>query len=123
MSDTSLSWREAVKKFLYSCCYGEKKGIMVMTVEEQQIIFRRLSEESCKTFRENQFKLFGKILECFGVRADKDVIHIFTNLSLTAIIICRAIPDTLPFFVPEAAEKTIDFQINAIVDCLEKYRI
>ena len=32
------------------------------------------------------------------------------------------IPDTLPLFVPEAADETVDFQINAIVDALEKLK-
>ena len=35
MRDPNLSWRDAVKKFLHSCCYGEKNGIAVLTIEEQ----------------------------------------------------------------------------------------
>lgn len=120
MSDPALSWREAVRKFLYSCCYGEKNGIAILTIEEQQLIFRRLSKESYKVFREKQARLFGNILEIFGVKADTDTINLFTNLSLTVMIVRRAIPDTLPLFVPEAADETIEFQINAIVDALEK---
>ena len=122
MSDPALSWREAVRKFLYSCCYGEKNGIAILTIEEQQLIFRRLSKESYKVFREKQARLFGNILEIFGVKADTDTINLFTNLSLTVMIVRRAIPDTLPLFVPEAADETIEFQINAIVDALEKRR-
>ncbi len=122
MQDPALSWRDGVRKFLYSCCYGEKYGIAVLTIEEQQKIFRRLSKESYQIFREKQALLFGRILESFGIRADAASIHLFTNLSLTAMVICRAIPDTLPLFVPEAAEETIDFQINAIVDTLEKLK-
>ena len=38
------------------------------------------------------------------------------------MIIRRAIPETLPLFVPEAAEETVGFQIDAIVDYLEKIR-
>ena len=45
MRDPNLSWRDAVKKFLHSCCYGEKNGIAVLTIEEQQLIFRRLSKD------------------------------------------------------------------------------
>lgn len=122
MEDPALSWREAVKKFLHSCCYGEKNGIAVLTVEEQQLIFRRLSKESYQTFREKQFRLFANILECFGISADRERVSIFINLSLAAMVLCRAIPDTLPLLVPEAADATIEFQINAIVDCLETMR-
>ena len=46
MADPALSWRDAVKQFLYACCYGERNGIAVLTIEEQQIIFKRLSKES-----------------------------------------------------------------------------
>ena len=96
MSDPALSWREAVRQFLYSCCYGEKNGIAILTIEEQQLIFKRLSEESYKVFREKQTRLFGEILRNFGVRADKGNIDLFTNLSLMVMIVRRAIPDTLP---------------------------
>ena len=122
MADPALSWREGVRQFLHACCYGEKNGIAVLTVEEQQLIFRRLSPESYRTFREKQARLFGDILECFGVRADGERVALFTNLSLAIMILRRAIPQTLPLFVPEAADKTADFQIDTIVNYLETVR-
>lgn len=122
MADPALSWRDGVKRFLYTCCYGEKNGIAVLTIEEQQLIFRHLSKESYQMFRKKQLRLFGEILENFGIKANVERIHLFTNLSLTVMVIRRAIPDTLPFFVPEAADETVDFQLNAIVDALEKLK-
>lgn len=122
MADPALTWREGVRQFLHACCYGEKNGIAVLTIEEQQLIFRRLSADNCRVFREKQARLFGKILECFGVRADRDRVELFTNLSLTAMIVRRAIPESLPLFVPEAADATVDFQIDAIVDRLERLK-
>lgn len=122
MTDSTLSWHDAVKSFLFSCCYGEQNGIAVLTIEEQQLIFRRLSKESYQIFRQKQSHLFGQILECFGIKANQERISLFTNLSLTAMIIRRAIPHTLPLFVPEAAAATIEFQIDAIVDCLAKLK-
>ena len=35
------------------------------------------------------------------------------------MIVRRAIPETMPLFVPEAADETVAFQIKAIVDFLE----
>ena len=122
MADPALSWREAVGQFLHACCYGEKNGIAVLTIEEQQMIFRRLSEESYRLFREKQARLFGNILECFGIKANQERINLFTNLSLTVMIIRRAIPETLPLFVPETADETVAVQINAIVDYLERLK-
>lgn len=122
MEDPTLSWREGVWQFLHACCYGERNGIAVLSVEEQQMIFRRLSEESCRVFREKQVSLFGHILECFGIEASRERIQLFTNLSLAVMVIRRAIPQALPFLVPEAADATVEIQINTIVDWLEKIK-
>ena len=119
MENPAYSWRDAVRHFLFSCCYGEKNGIAVLTVEEQQMIFRRLSPESYQVFREKQARLFGDILQCFGIRPDPARVSLFINLSLGVMVLCRAIPQTLPLFVPEAKEQTVDFQIDSIVNCLE----
>ncbi|MGI5960114.1 MAG: TetR/AcrR family transcriptional regulator [Massiliimalia sp.] len=122
MEDETLSWKEAVKQFLHSCCYGEKNGIAVLNVEEQQLVFRRLSAESYRVFREKQFSLFEKLLETFGIIPTVERIHLFMNLSLAVMVISRAIPGSLPLLVTEAAEQTVDFQICSIVDCLDKMR-
>ena len=86
------------------------------------MLFRRLSQESYRMFREKQAILFANILECFGIKADRAKVSLFTKLSLTVMVIRRAIPDTLPLFVPEAADATVAFQIRSIVDCLEEMR-
>lgn len=122
MADPALEWREAVRRFLHDCCYGERNGIAVLTTEEQQLLFRRLSPESYRLFREKQARLFGQLLECFGISPSPARIGFFTNISLLAMVVRRAIPDTLPLLVPEAADETVDFQINAIVDYLEHLR-
>ena len=122
IADPALSWRDAVKQFLHACCYGKKNGIAVLTIEEQQLIFKRLSKEKYQMFRKRQLRLFGEILESFGVKADDKVIGLFTNLSLLAMVIRRALPDALPLLVSEVADETVDFQLNAIVDVLEKLK-
>ena len=65
---------------------------------------------------------FGENFETFGIEADARRVNLFTNLSLTVMVIRRALPDTLPLFVPEAADETIDVQLDAIVDVLEKLK-
>ena len=122
MEDRSLSWREAVTTFLHTCCYGEKNGIAVLTVEEQQLIFRRLPAESYRTFREKQARLFGDILETFGVQGTPERISLFTNLILSVLVVRRAIPEALPLFVPEATDATVAVQIRSIVDCMAAMR-
>ena len=122
MEDPDLTWREGVEQFLHACCYGERNGIAVMTIEEQQLLFRRLSEESYQRFREKQLQLFARLLECFGIRPDHERVALFTNLSLAVMVLRRAIPSSLPLLVPEAADAAADVQIGAIVDCLEGMR-
>lgn len=122
MDDPALTWRAAVECFLRTCCYGEQHGIAVLTIEEQRQIFQRLSEEGYRTFREKQARLFGQILECFGIKSNEARVALFTNLSLAVMVVRKAIPDTLPLFVPEAADETADFQIKTIVDCLEEMK-
>ena len=122
MDDPSLTWREGVERFLYTCCYGERNGIAVLTAEDQQRLFRRLSPESCRLFRERQLRLFGDLLEIFGVQADTAAVRLFTNISLLAMVTRRAIPAALPLFVPEAADETVAFQIRAITDALASMR-
>ena len=122
MEDPALTWREGVEGFLRTCCYGERNGIAVMTIEEQQILFRRLSEESYRHFRAKQLQLFARLLECFGIRPDDGRVALFTTLSLAVMVLRRAIPSSLPMLVPEAADAAVDVQIGAIVDCLERMR-
>ena len=119
MEDPALSWRQAVQQFLLTCCYGERNGISVLSIEEQQMIFRRLTPESYQLFRQRQVCLFAGLLKCFGIAPDSQKISLFTNLCLAMIIVRRGIPDALPFFVPEAADEAVKVQARAITDCLE----
>ncbi len=122
MTAPASNWRDAVRQFLYTCCYGEKNGIAILTVEEQQHLFRHLSREGYRIFRQKQRRLFGEILENFGIKADTARINLFINLSLTVMVVRRAIPDMLPLFVPEAADETVGLQLDAIVDVLEEWK-
>lgn len=122
VNDPSISWEEALRRFLHTCCYGEKTGVAVLTVDEQQLLFRRLSDESRQLFRSRQVRLFGDILGSFGIRATPERVGIFTNLCLGIIVIRRAIPDSLPLFVPEAADATVRLQIDMVVQAMSGFR-
>ena len=122
MEDPAISWREGVRQFLDTCCYGGRNGVAVLSVDEQQMLFQRLSEESFRTFRIRQRQLFEGILESFGITPEPDRVDLFINLSLAVIVLSRAIPQTLPMFVPDAARESTAFQIRCIVDWLESLR-
>lgn len=123
MNDPNLSWRQAVTQFLTTCCYGEQNGIVVLTLEEQQALFKRISNDSYQRFRTKQLALFQKILTIMNVKSDSQTVGVFTNLILTLLVVRKAIPQSLPLFVPEAADATTTFQINALVDALEQLKL
>ncbi len=122
MEEPSLSWREGVERFLYSCCYGEKNGIAILTPQDQKTLFRGLNFEGSCTFRKKQTKLFGDLLEIFGIKPNRDRINLFTNISLLAMILRSATAESMPLLVPEAVDQTVSFQIQAILNELEKMR-
>ncbi len=116
------SWREGVTDFLRACCAGPGGSLAVMTVEEQQALFRRLSPETRRVFREKQAELFNGLLRCFSVRPSRERTALFTNLCLSVMVLRRAVPDALPFLVPEAADAAMTIQIQTIVDLLDAMR-
>lgn len=117
-----LPWRDALFQFIYTCCYGKEYGIAVMSIEEQQMVFQRLSADSFQFFRKKQYQLFASLLECFSIKPNRDRVSLFINLSLSVMLICKAIPETLPMLVQEASRETIDFQIQAIIEYFEKMK-
>lgn len=120
MEDPSLSWREGVRTFLETCVYGEKKGIAVLSIEEEQEVYRCLSQKNFQTFREAQTKLFRDLLVIFGLPVDGIEPRLFGNLSLSMMMVYKAIPDTMPFLFPEAADDMVKFQINALLDEMQR---
>lgn len=122
MNDPDLSWRDGVKRFLYDLCFAKQRRFAIMSVEEQQTIFKHLSAENYRGAQEKQIKFFADILETFGIRADDRTAKFLCNLSLSIVIIYKAIPNTLPFLFPEPAEDMVEFQIDALVDYMEQLR-
>lgn len=115
-------WRQGVELFLYQCCYGAKYGITILTIEEQQMIFRRLTKESYIRFRNKQKHLFANLLICFGIEPTEERVSLFINLCLSILVLNQAIPSSLPLLIPEAAEQTIVLQIQALTDWLDTLR-
>lgn len=120
MEDPACSWREGVKTFLETCVYGEKKGIAVLSIEEEREVYRCLSQDSFQAFREDQIKLFQELLVIFGIPAGSIDPRLLGNLALSMMMVYKAIPDTMPFLFPEAAENMVEFQINALLDEMQR---
>lgn len=122
MEDPAFSWREGVRTFLELCVYGEKRGIAVLSIEEEQEVYRCLSQENFQTFRGEQTRLFRDLLVIFGIPAGSIDSRLFGNLALSMMMVYKAVPDTMPFLFPEVAEDMVEFQINALLDELQRVK-
>lgn len=122
MDDSSLSWRAGVETFLKSCCYGAKSGVAVLSIEEEQQVYRCLSEENFQAFRRDQVLFYSRLLAIFGLPVDSIDPRLFGNLALAMMMVQKAIPDTMPFLFPEVAEEMVDFQVKALVDEMERIK-
>lgn len=122
MDAPDLTWREGVKTFLEACVYGDKRGIAVLSIEEEQEVYHCLSKENFQTFREDQTRLFCDLLGIFGIPTDAIDPRLFGNLALSMMMVYKAIPDTMPFLFPEMAEAMVTFQINALLDEMQRIK-
>ena len=120
MDDPALSWREGVGSFLKTCCYGAKSGVAVLSIEEEQEVYRCLSKENFQTFRKDQMSLYQNLLSVFGLPVNSIDPRLFGNLALSMMMVYKAIPDAMPFLFPEIAEDMVDFQINALLDEMQR---
>lgn len=117
--DPSLTWRQGVERFLRDCCRGEG-GIAVLSIEEEQEVYRCLTPESFRMFRRDQRAFFGKILAVFGMPPEALDPRLFGSLAIAMMMVYKAIPETMPFLFPETAEDMMEFQIRALADEMER---
>ncbi len=122
MDNPDLSWREGIRTFLKNCCYGAQNGVAVLSIEEEQQIRRCLSEDNFQAFRRDQVDFYGKLLTIFGLPMESIDPRLFGNLALTMMMVYKAIPDTIPFLFPEVAEDMVEFQVNALVEEMERIK-
>ena len=120
MDNTDLSWRESVKTFLTNCCYGAKTGVAVLSIEDEKEIRSCLSEENFQAFRQDQVIFYRNLLTIFGLPVDSIDPRLFGNLALSMMMVHKAIPDTMPFLFPEVAEEMVTFQVDALLDEMER---
>lgn len=118
-NNPDLSLHDCMKRFIYDCCYGKENRFAVMTVEDQQAIFKHLSSKNNYVFRKKQIDTFTKILEVFDIHTDESNVKLLCNQVLSTIIVRKAIPDTLPFLFPDSADELVDFQIDVLVDFMK----
>ncbi len=122
MDDPALSWRDGARQFLRSICYGGQGRFAIMSVEEQQALSKCLSGENRRAFQERQLMFFTQLLHILGIDAEAQTVKLLGNLVFSAAILCKAVPDTLPFLFADAADEMTGFEIEAILGYMETLR-
>lgn len=122
MDSPELSWREGVECFLRNCCYGSETGIAVLSMEEEQEMFRCLTPENYQAFQRDQMIFYSKLLSIFGVPVTEVDPRLFGNMALSMIMVYKAMPDHLPFLFPEVSKDMVELQIHMLADKMEEVR-
>ena len=120
MADKNQSWLEALEIFLRRCCEGSKNGIAVLSIEDEQEIYKCLSEENFKAFQQDQLVFYKKIMEIFTISTDTVNPKLFGNMVLAMIMTYKAIPHTMPFIFSDMADEMVEFQLKSILDAAVK---
>ena len=93
MHDPNLTWREGVECFLQNCCYGNESGVAVLSMEDEQEVFRCLTPENFRAFQQDQIAFYSKLLTIFGVPVTLVDPKLFGNMALTMMMVYKAMPD------------------------------
>lgn len=64
----------------------------------------------------------GRGPNLFGLPMDSIAPQLFGNLALSMIMVYKALPDTMTFLFPEMAEDMVTFQINALLDEMQRIK-
>lgn len=120
MADKNQSWLEALEVFLRRCCEGSQNGIAVLSIEDEQEVYKCLSEDNFKAFQQDQLVFYKKIMEIFTISTDNINPKLFGNMVLAMIMTYKAIPHTMPFLFSDMADEMVEFQLKSILDAAVK---
>lgn len=115
MADEKQSWLEALEVFLRRCCEGSQNDIAVLSIEDEQEVYKCLSEDNFKAFQQDQLVFYKKIMEIFTISTDNINPKLFGNMVLAMIMAYKAIPNTMPFLFSDVADEMVEFQLQAIL--------
>lgn len=115
MADEKQSWLEALEVFLRRCCEGSQNDIAVLSIEDEQEVYKCLSEDNFKAFQQDQLVFYKKIMEIFTISTDNINPKLFGNMVLAMIMTYKAIPNTMPFLFSDVADEMVEFQLQAIL--------
>lgn len=104
-----LCKKAGISKTFFYTFFSSKEELVLQALRYQQPgllrYARQLMDDSALSWREDGIdpRLFG-------------------NLALVMMMVYKAIPDTMPFLFPEMAGEMVDFQIQALLDKMERIK-
>lgn len=89
--------------------------ILPYFLEDEQEVYKCLSEDNFKAFQQDQLVFYKKIMEIFTISTDNINPKLFGNMVLAMIMTYKAIPNTMPFLFSDVADEMVEFQLQAIL--------
>ncbi|WP_419025352.1 TetR/AcrR family transcriptional regulator [Emergencia sp.] len=119
MAQPGATWKDGVRHFLELCIAGAQTGIIVMSIEDQNSVFRNLSAENFENFHRLQVRFYQSLAAAWGLQMDAETAKLFGNMALSILIVNRSMEESLPAFFQEVREETAREQIEGLIARME----
>lgn len=121
MEKPGATWQDAIRDFLLCCLNGKETGIFIMTLTEQRVVFRNLSETIYRKFQEGQEAFYRSLLMIWGLG---EVIEpkILGNMAFSILMLHNSSRENAPFLFQDEMDETARLQIEALITYLEKMK-
>lgn len=122
MAKPGITWQEAVRQFLSLCADGANNGIFIMTLAEQEAVFRTLKLEDFTQFHNAQEDFYRALLYVWGFsNINRDLVKIFANMALSSLIVHKSMAESIRPLFADKADETLRWQIDSLIWQMEKF--
>ena len=122
MAKPGITWQEAARQFLALCADGTNNGIFIMTLADQEAVFRTLKLEDFTKFHKAQVNFYRALLDVWGLsNIDHDVVKIFANMALSSLIVHKSMAESIRPLFADKADETMCWQIESLIWQMEKF--
>ena len=111
-----LCRKVGISKTFFYTFFSSKEELVIQALRYQQpkLIYN--------AFQQEQIVFYSKLLSVFGLPVNSIDPRLFGNMALSMMMVYKSIPDTMPFLFSEVAEDMVEFQVNALIDEMERVK-
>ncbi len=120
MGEGRLSWQDSFRAFMADCMNRQKSGIAILTIDEQEMIFRSLSPALFDEFHTTQVAFFQDLLAAWGLPDDERTAKILGNMALSLLFMHNSAAQSLPFLFLGEMEETAHVLVESIIRYLQR---